>query len=497
MAELGWDEVASIAAGLAGELQKQRWFGAKAKSVRSCELRDYGIAQHSGVSYLLPIITVNYEEGGSDDYFIPLAGGPREGERKGIGIDAGDEHFSDALFDRGFMSLVFSMLASGSSVTMQKGAIKAEPAPGVDSLEQPSATRVVSSEQSNTSVIVDGGSIYKSYRRLERGNNPDYEVPLRLAYSSNFSYVPKPLGKLVYSDDQTSTVGSLSKFVPNEGDCWTFFLKSLSGYLGQKGGPSSEELSCIGWVKKMGSMTAGLHNSLSALMGEESFAPVPVSATDIENWMEDYRRLITDVFGTLKRSLGKLSGKASATASEVLEAEKTILDSGSIVRTVAGTGMHKIRIHGDYHLGQILKAGAELYIIDFEGEPMRTLEYRRSPHSALRDVSGMLRSLDYALNYTTRELGEGGYSTELADSWTVRSRDSFLESYWSSYSPGAAYLPPTFQAMLDTLRFFEMEKAVYELNYELNNRPDWAAIPLGAIARLSGIAAQTLNKDPG
>lgn len=499
MEEMGWEGVASIVNRLSADLQKQRWFGAKAKRIRECELKDYGTAEHAGRLYLFPILTLTYQEGGSDDYFIPLAAEAEGTGQGGISIESNGVRYSDALFDRNFMSMIFSMLSSGESVAMQKGSLSAQPAPGFDSYAgEPSSVRVVSTEQSNTSVIVDGKSIYKSYRRLERGSNPDYEVPLRLSYSSNFASVPRPLGKLEYADDHSSTLGSLSEFVQNEGDCWTFFLKCLEPYLKLTGDDVRDDnLSCIGWVRKLGSMTAGLHNSLSSLKGEKIFSPVPVTKQDIEKWMEDFRDLVSASLGTLKLGMERLGGTALGIASAIIESGDRLLQAGETVRRLEGVGMHKIRIHGDYHLGQILKAGEQLFIIDFEGEPMRTLEYRRAPHCALRDVSGMLRSLDYSLNYTTRSLGDGKYSIPLSEQWGMTARQAFLESYWSSYSPGAAYLPPNYKAMLEAVRFFEIEKAVYELNYEMNNRPDWADIPMGAIARLSGISAQTINNDPG
>lgn len=502
---LDWNDAVSLARSAAGELRKQRWFTGKARTVSGSELVDFGEVGFESGSYLLAIIRMMFEGEGSMDYFVPLAlsgeepsgGGPLSTK---LELDGRMVHITDALHDGRFIRWLLHLLATGGSMAMKRGRIHADrtPLPG-GVLSPAAAISIISSEQSNTSAVADSRVIYKSYRRVENGTNPDCEVPRALA-STGFQAVPRPLGTIEYSDDGTYTLGSLSEFVANEGDCWTYFLRQLREYfraIGGRGADRSrgEAASCISVVRALGALTSSLHNTLSNPSSDPAFDPIAISRTDIDAWISDYGMLMDDALRSLSRSLPGMSRSDAALAESLIAGEGKLRASGERVKWLGGGEIHRIRTHGDYHLGQVLKSGDRFYIIDFEGEPMRPLGYRRAPHCALRDVSGMLRSLDYAASYTAMEISATG-AHEIAESWCLEAQQQFLHAYWSSYKPARRYLPGSFDAMNRAAGFFTIEKAVYELNYELNNRPGWISIPLRAILRItSGDSAQTINNE--
>lgn len=492
MTLLSPQEADMLAEPLADALKGQRWFGGKARAVRSQLMLDYGEMQYDSGIFPLAIVRLVFDQDVVEDYFIPLSLSGGDNVPLSIRIEKEGKTLvlSDALFDAQFMEGVMHALAGNRRMEMRKGQIStvhtrffADPG------GWPMQTSVISSEQSNTSVVIGRSSIYKSYRKIEKGVNPDCEVPDALSSSSGFSAVPKPLGRLEYTGETKCTVGSLSEFVENEGDCWTYFLKELSLFTeSAASGPEPDdradnEHSCLGLVSDLGRVTAQLHNALASIGGNEAFAPVAVSHEDTLRWAADFSKLTDSVMRTLEARRHLLEGAASSMAGRLMAEKQKLSRSADNVADLHTLGVRRIRVHGDYHLGQVLKAGRKLYIIDFEGEPMRSLDYRRSPHCALKDVSGMLRSLDYAASFSARRAGTPE-SESIFSRWSRLAQGAFLESYWASSGRDMQFLPPTFDGMEKALAFFTIEKAVYELDYELNNRPSWVGIPLAAILSL-------------
>lgn len=496
----------SVASRTVERLQSQRWFGSKTKTIETFEVLDYGEV-HSEEEFLLLLLRLAYRQGGTEDYFIPLSLSgrpPVAAAPLSFDVEHGGSRlfFDDALYHRSFLKLASSLLFSNSVLKMQKGTIRGERTSLMTSCPRAEEVSVISTEQSNTSVVMDGSAIYKSYRKVEPGENPDYDIPLRLFLTSGFSNVPGPMGKLVYHDDRHYTIGSISRYVQNEGDCWTFFTNSLSKFIADAGrekidlNDESRGTSCMGHVRKLGVLTSALHNALASLKTDGESIPVPVTSIDKSRWSDDYSSLVVDTLALVRNSISGMEPAIAKSAGELADSEKELLGASRIVGRLEPGRMHKIRIHGDYHLGQVLKAGDEFYIIDFEGEPMRPLEYRKSQHCALRDVAGMLRSLDYAMSFAERRLGSGMDGGELGNLWRSRASSCFLESYWGTYAPAVPYLPGSYGGMMALVRFFTLEKAVYELRYEMNNRPSWVDIPMRAIRLLAAeLSEQKLNND--
>lgn len=488
---------AAAAAAVARALPRQRWFGGKARTIGGHTLLDHLAVESGDGSFVLLFMRIAFADGGNADYFIPLSvsrSAPEHMSTLDAEVSNGERtaFISDALHSPEFMKWIFGRLGASAHVETEHGMLHFVPAPGFEGYAAPSETKVVSSEQSNTSVIVDGRTIYKSYRRPEEGSNPDYEIPLMLTTEGSFAFTPRPLGRIDHELNGLRTVGSLSQFVDNEGDCWTYFLGQLSSHLANTSG--GEVGSCMEEIGRLADITAMMHNALSAVGGEH-FSPVEIGEPDGVKWRDDYLSLLETSRSALTAAMGDLDSHSAVLAESFLGSRAAMANLASSLSALTSGGVHRIRIHGDYHLGQVLKAGDTFYVIDFEGEPMRPLEYRRAPHCALRDVAGMLRSIDYAASFTYGRLGDG-CSVPRYTAWRQQAPALFIERYLSSYSPGKPYLPPVHEDTRRSLLFFVAEKAIYELNYELNNRPDWAWIPLSALADIAGgQSGKTFNRD--
>jgi maltose alpha-D-glucosyltransferase/alpha-amylase len=320
--------------------------------------------------------------------------------------------------------------------------------------------------------------VLKSLRRPQPGLNPDLEIARFLTTRTAFREVPRLAGWVEYEGrGGTFSLAVLQEFVPNQGDGWKHVLATL-----RQRGAAIERASdpLLDEVQRLGATTGGLHAALASDPSAAEFAPEPVTRTDVERWADDIAR---DLGGDdIQRLLGDRRGRAAG-------------PEGQRARVLAAlsplTATVKIRVHGDYHLGQVLKTADGFVIIDFEGEPARPLAERRRRQAALRDVAGMLRSLDYAAHAVGREAPEVERAARLValTVWEDRARRAFLTGYRAAVSASAVPLVPAAEpALLRACAAFELEKACYELLYELNNRPDWVAIPLAGITRILAAA---------
>ncbi|MEM3852396.1 MAG: phosphotransferase [Methanomassiliicoccales archaeon] len=437
---------AALSGALAEAVTTQRWFRSKASQIKQVNLFD-SCAIGGYHFHLFEIETVRKEL-----YSIPLADGRKEGAFQ-VCADGVWRH--DALTEDGFLAAVTELIRTSTEVRGRKGVFSASADGDIPATVQ--HAKPVGAEQSNSSFILNG-MIYKHYRKLEEGENPDYEVP-RYLVSKGFTETPEPLGKLEYIKEGRYLAASLFRYIKNSGDCWSFFTQRLNRFFSEGGND------CMDYVRSIAEMTAEMHSLLS--QGKVEFAPTAIEETDIMEWKRDFLQLLQEV-----------QMNAAAPTQNTSTRERI----GKVLRTLESTadaaegmmGAYKIRIHGDYHLGQILNGEDKLYVIDFEGEPMRSLQYRRRTHTALRDVAGMLRSLNYAA------IASGG--GEKGEEWSMEAEHIFMETYLSCLR-GAVPLLPEAKAIQRTLAFFLAEKAMYELNYEMNNRPAWISIPLQGLER--------------
>jgi trehalose synthase-fused probable maltokinase len=315
-------------------------------------------------------------------------------------------------------------------------------------------------------MIFDEALILKVFRHLEPGINPELEM-LRFLTEQGFRNIPALGGWYGYSGGPlTATLGLLQEYVAGAVGGWELALDEITD--------APERF--LDRLDRLGEVTAQMHTALGADQNDPAFAPEEPSVESLGLLTATVDEEIARVFLSLPdddERLGPILGRGE----EVREQLRLL--------TYAGSAGRVIRTHGDYHLGQTLLSNNEWVILDFEGEPARTLVERRRKRSPLRDVAGMLRSFAYAA--TAAELTR---DAEIPDDWEERARERFLETYLETVD--ATLLPPGEAAIERLLAVFELEKAVYELRYELDNRPDWVGIPVAGIERLMRAAAEAL-----
>jgi len=374
-------------------------------------------------------------------------------------------------------------------------------------------------EQSNSSIVFGEELILKLFRRTEIGINPDVELGYFLTERVGFPHTPPVAGTIEYrtKKGERVAVGMLQKFVPNEGDAWRQTLDSLSQYFDRAVTRPAEELKdahrsmpfvarlqhatippiaeeLIGPyfqnVRLLGRRTAELHVALASINDEPDFVPEPFSVLYQRSLYQSMRNHCGQTFQLMKSNLKTLRGAALDDSLKVLDLQDSVLNC---FRTLLSRRIsaQRTRIHGDFHLGQVLYTGKDYVIIDFEGEPARPLTERRIKRSPIRDVAGMLRSFHYAA-YTSLygHLGSANVRPEdfaalepWARNWNIWICSAFLSSYLEHAQSGG-YMPSNRDELNILLNVYLLEKALYELAYELNNRPDWLRIPLAGILQL-------------
>lgn len=481
---------------LAGWLTGRRWFSAKGSTPDEVAIVDvipvswgaHGSAitrvrvTMSGqtLEYQLPVTVI--ENSGPPATSAPGSIATIEaGDARGLLIDATeDATFREAAgdaFERGA-----SFRGDSSEWVVEK---VGEP-PGISGLP----ARLGSAEQSNTSLLFGDRAILKFFRRLEEGENPELEIGNALT-EAGFENVPKLLGRIRFiTGDDSIDAGMLQQLVPQSVDAWKHALNTGRKYFSAPAGsePANgfvRDAESLGWV------TRAMHEALAAIAGKPAFTPRPATPADVQGWAERAQRSVNeglDLLAAVSRRRG-LPAERAAEAEVLLSRRdhfsRHLDELTQATRKDAGA---RIRHHGDYHLGQVLRgADGTFYVIDFEGEPARSLAERREQYSALRDVAGMLRSFAYAaatlateasavLDSRTRELRSAR--------WERDARAAFLRGYLAPHSGAGAFLPKGDTETRQLISLFETEKVFYELAYELNNRPDWVWIPMRGVSKL-------------
>jgi trehalose synthase-fused probable maltokinase len=453
---------------LARFLIRQRWFAAKTRGIAAVDVLDWAILDPDGPLVLL-LIAVD-----GDPYYVPVTV-TAEAAAEATLVRAGADAVVDAHHDPRFGRRVLAAIAAGRSADGRHGRFVFRPTPGWAFAPDPDALagRRLTGEQSNTSVVV-GDLVLKSLRRPQPGLNPDLEIAHFLTTRTAFRHVPRLAGWVEYTGtSEPVTLAVLQEFVPNVGDGWTHVVSTLAGRgatIERRPDPLLDD------VRHLGAITGGLHVALASDDRDADFRPEPIGRDDVLRWAGEIARELTTP--DLRRRLAGDPGQVADGVARTLAALEELADA-----TV------KIRVHGDYHLGQVLKTPGGFAIIDFEGEPARPLAERRQKQSALRDVAGMLRSLDYAAHAVAFGHPEAERAAALAalTAWEAQARAAFLGGYLRSVAESPAPLAPaTAEALRSACGPFELQKAAYELRYELDNRPDWVAIPLAGVSRILG-----------
>ncbi|MEF2546302.1 maltose alpha-D-glucosyltransferase [Aurantimonas sp. E1-2-R+4] len=495
----------------------QRWFAGKSERPGRVRVDVLGPPPMGSRRHLFTELTVTTAEG-EHRYLLPLSA--RWGEdnlhhqapmlpytlmkiRQGPRIGA----VVDGARDPDLAKLVVAMIADGKTIDLAGGAFEIATSQSAHEALTRAAEveaddiHALSGEQSNTSLQIGQEAILKFYRRLRDGIQPELEVTRFLTEKTNFEAAPALLGsiELVRQDGSRTAVAALFEQVLNQGDAWTVVTDALSRYLRdnaygqQPTGDESADLGALGGEPQLaiqidpgaviGTRTGEMHAALATKTGDAAFDPEPIDAAALAEIVAEAKREVSDTLVALSRMRHAVGDSAADGVERLLGAEKDILTwFDGFSRLAVST--HRTRIHGDYHLGQVLVAKNDVVILDFEGEPGRPLEERRRKSSPLRDVAGMLRSFDYAAFAARDKAGPADDATverlrEMAESWRDEVAESFLV-HWSA----AAGITLDDLATAQLLDLFVLQKAFYELRYEAAMRPAWLSIPLRGIIAL-------------
>ena len=509
-------------------LSKQRWFGGKVRRIRSAKIADWIPIPDSNAVFTL--VEVQYEKGDPDVYFVPLGltyGKDAEKMHETFpsaiiapAISASGPGFlHDAAFDDRAGAAFLSFIERAKHAPGRNGLIRGIPGADFEALRGPAdaslAVRRGSVEQSNTSIVYDDRFFMKFFRRQQSGPNPDCEIGRYLTEKVHFDGVPPFAGAIEYVPEggEPQTLAMLQGFVANQGDGWTLALEELSQYYensatttwpeGASGATAADlmELAeqepsqlarehvgiALDSAAMLGKRTALLHLALASPDGDPSFAPETLGASDVQSLLIDLRKDAAGALDLLKDSVAGLPDDFIDLAGLVLGRRSQILDNFKLAPKDDTFGQ-RIRIHGDYHLGQVLQVKTDYVILDFEGEPARPIAGRRAKFSPMKDVAGMIRSLSYAaysglIAHTARRPEDWKSLEPWARLWERSMGAEFLRAYRNT-AQNAPFLPSSEDSFRKLLAIFLLDKALYELAYELSNRPTWVRIPLIGILSL-------------
>lgn len=488
---------------LPGFLARARWFGGKARKTEVVRIEaSLPLPGGLGPGRFL-VVTVAYRDGGEEFYLLPLvyaASGETIPQSPGailaeVETDGAAGMLYDAVWDRRFRESCFNLILRGQSLKEGGAAIRGTAGKSLwdraEAVREVPESRVLDKEQSNTSFLYGKEFIFKLYRRPEAGVNPEVEITRFLTERAGFDRIPPFAGMIELELPQTGTAaaGILQGYVEHLDDGWSYTLEEVSRFLDAPAREAAETFrkEYLAFARKLGERTGELHRALASDPADPAFAPEPEEESDREDGHREAGELLERGFKALEGMIGQLPPKTGKAGRELLDRKDRIRgeikgrDSGQV------TGQ-KIRIHGDYHLGQLLYTGGDAVIIDFEGEPARPLEERRRKHSPLVDVAGMLRSFHYAalgaIFLRPRNDPDRDDIFSRAEDWHRSVSNAYLDSYRRVMAGSPGLLPAGREEEDNLLDLFLLEKAAYELNYELNNRPDWAVIPIRGLLDL-------------
>ena len=517
-------------------LQRQRWFASKSRDIRWARFTDWARLRGGAQPSFLTVASLGYVDDWVESYFLPLALVAEDtartllnerpitvftqitGARKGAIVDGFQD---DETCDR-----LVEVMASGAEIRTVRGNLRGSGDPrgasGRGTSSAPGEPRWVrpGGDQSNSVAFLNQALVLKLFRRIEPDINPEYEIG-RFLTERRFPRAPALKGGLEYVRPglNTGTLAVSEAVVKHQGSGWDVAMNELSRYferiaacgaVGAASSPffASTFLTSIGHdslrnAEMLGKRTAELHMTLASGM-TDAFAPEPLDRPAIAPMVHAMIEHANASLHLLRRSLerpgatGKFDDFSQEHARRVLEATDALGSQFDELRTLDSAGL-RIRVHGDYHLGQVLRTKEDFVILDFEGEPDRPIKERRAKQSPVKDVAGMVRSFGYAayaalLAFTRHAPDMYDLLEPWAGAWQHAASDAFTRGYLTAIAEGGTSTPLLLDGLSDPaappqwwttlLRAFVLDKAMYELAYELNNRPDWVRIPLIAIRRL-------------
>jgi len=501
-------------------LPQQRWFGAKSRTIQAVHLLDS--AKFPAIDAAILYLQIAYDDGSTDIYQLPLALTTRKHMGNPSAVIAtfntptGTATVYDASADEDVRQAILALIETSGDLPAQSGSLRGHKSSAFAAARgsDPLPARTGSAEQSNTSILYGRKLILKLFRRLQPGENPDTEIGRFLTETAHFPRIAPFLGDIILESPNgaPTTVAMLQGLVENEGDGWQWTLDQLSDYYRRVAGlPSPQSIGTyasfvspqpppaparehagpyLDAAALLGRRTAEMHLALATPAANPAFQAEPFTAEDLSADAGRIERQLLLSASALERGLPDFTGMTAHNAALALSRRDDFLSRARAIASAKPADFgERIRIHGDYHLGQILRSHDDFVILDFEGEPAKTLAERRTRQSPLKDVAGMLRSFGYAAYAALNALGERppdeAKNLELwAVLWQNAVSTEFLRAYRTTIDATQPHLipqPSQSQMLLDA---YLLEKALYELLYELNNRRTWVRIPLAGILTL-------------
>lgn len=508
-------------------LSKMRWFGGKARPVQTMQIIDHAKLPMNEYSVFFLLIEVTYKSDLPEIYQLPVSFGRKLMADKLQDncpqsiislIKVGDQQgiLYDALYGNELQQALFQKMAMHGKIANEADDIRFYANKALKQYvkeHEKIKPRILSAEQSNSSVIYDNEYFLKIYRKVDRVLNPDLELTRFLTEQAHFKHIPAFVGAIEWEyGKDTMVLGMMQEMVKNNSDTWTYMLDRLAHFnehilsgskkinrqipdmIGTLTEPADYddvpedikellEASVAERVELLGVRTGEMHLALASGKGPD-FTPEPFSLHYQRSLYSSFQSLVRRTFQNLSRNIKKLPQDVQAEAEEILAMRDDILKRlQQIYRKKID--VVKIRIHGDYHLGQTLFTGKDFVILDFEGEPSRSYSERRLKRSPLRDVAGMIRSFHYAA-YGSLFLNSQIAKTDaeklvpFVEQWYHYMHGFFVKAYFETVA-GSPFIPQNEEDLDILMQAYVLEKSIYELNYELNNRPDWVIIPLRGI----------------
>jgi len=496
-----------------------RWFGAKSGPIKQYELETRLDYNYKKQHYMMLFVEVVFYTANTENYFLPIGFVAEPEDEKSIitkiNFNGVEGFLVDALFLSDFRESLFVNIVNKSVINVTDGFLTFEKGPNIEKISADKITsNILNAEQSNTTLVYNNNYYLKIYRKLFRDTNPDYEITKFLTKKSNFKNSPVFAGSITWGKEDffKVSIGLMQEKIENQGDAWPFFLQKTHEYFKRVARknvnvnllPKIElyqpttidklpliyieliTLEVLSKVELLAKRTAEMHYALFSEKADKAFAPIGFS--------EDYRvwllnKLLYQLdnrINLLENNLNKLSEKSRAFAEQFLE-NKGKVKSAIINFNEELLSSSRIRIHGDYHLGQVIMQEDDFFILDFEGEPESTIRDRKVKQPPLKDVAGMCRSFHYAVYATVFKHEEYGLTEEVMAEAGGRFYRAVVSIFLNTYINTSMDLGLNIgykKEISFLLRYHLFEKAIYELGYELNSRPDWVVIPLKGISQI-------------
>ncbi|MCO6489017.1 MAG: maltose alpha-D-glucosyltransferase [Phaeodactylibacter sp.] len=509
-------------------LRSCRWFGGKSKKIVSINISHHPRIDVEGVAAYFLNIVVRYTDGLPETYFLPVTivtnaekmvrflKNENQSVISYIKTPSREGIIIDAIYEEGFRNELFWAIKTNTRANVIGGQLVFESGKILDELDvekEDIVSEVLRAEQSNTSVIYNSQFFFKIYRKLDIDINPDLELVRFLSEKTAFENSPRYGGGIQFentTEKAYTILGLLQNKIPNQGEAWTMMLEALNRYYEkvltkvERGKPAPplarkqplffkdtpERLQkLIGSMTAeravlLGQRTAEMHVALASNTTDPDFTPERFTQHYQRSVYSQHRRLANETLKGLKRRLKSLPEHIAEEARQILDIKDDILECFAEIYALKVEAT-KIRVHGDYHLGQVLYNGRDFFIIDFEGEPMHSISERRLKRTPFKDVAGMIRSFHYAA-YGQLVLNQNYRAEDMplletwANQWFHYVSQYFLSAYLDT-AKGQSFIPKEDKATQLLLRTYILEKAIYEVGYEMNARPEWLRIPIRGV----------------